>query len=227
MMTRTRNLSRKALYLAVPLCGLAFAGFANAQQATSNPTMPTPERSAASCAEVKWDRELLAQYPRMPEGCQEVVSAGGRNWARFGADLVSNNQDGSVTLNFKDRRGRSMDQVTLMPSADQRVLIDGRKLRFTDLRSGEALNVYVPEGMYAISLDPNAPVGTVAAIVKPPVAAVVAPAPEQMARAEVTPSPMARRLPDTAGPLPWLALSSFGFLLSGAGLTFRRRRPTA
>jgi hypothetical protein len=150
-----------------------------------------------------------------------VIVVEGQKWARFAADLVSTNRDGSVTLDFNDRQGRSMEELTLMPAAGQTVAIGGRNYRFSELVSGQELSLYVPEGVFAVALEPGAAPERLAQIVREPV---------QVAQAEPAPSPTVllaqaepartpARLPNTAGPLPLVALGGLVALLAGMGLT--------
>jgi hypothetical protein len=91
---------------------------------------------------------VLALYPRISEACQEIVLSDGVKWARFDADLVRQGH-GNATLNFRDRDGRSMQQVTLKPGGEQRALIEGRSYSLAELPIGQRLTVYVPERMFA------------------------------------------------------------------------------
>lgn len=62
--------------LTVALACLACAGTASAQAIETKVT-DNPKISQASCAEVVWQKELLAQHPRIAESCQEVVISAG------------------------------------------------------------------------------------------------------------------------------------------------------
>jgi len=230
METKMNGLS--GIGMAATLMGLVCAGTAGAQQASDGGSnLPQPRTQAASCAEVAWETNLLARYPRIADGCQEVVFSEGRKWARFEAELVRAYADGRVTLNFKDRRGRSIEQLTLIPARSQRVSIDGRLVELKDVQRSQELNLYVPEGMFAISTEPGAPLEELAEIELEPVAqsAQASPDPVQadaaplLAQAERTPGRTPALLPATAGPLPWFALAGFLSLLGGAGLAIRRR----
>ena len=214
--------------LGAALIGLVCAGTAGAQQQLDTSNLARSQVQAASCTEVDWAQDLLALYPRIAEGCQEVVLAEGVKWARFDADLVhSDSRNGTVTLNFKNRQGRSMGDLVMRPATEQRVLINGRRYRFSELTRGQQLNLYVPEGMFAVAVEPGAPPEQTAQIVREPVSPAQAnPAPAQLlAQADLAPAPAptAQRLPATAGPLPWLALAGLISLLSSLGLTIRRR----
>ncbi len=207
----------RGIQIAATVLGCVCAAAASAQQQQLDTRNLDPSVQAASCAAVNWNEDLLARYPRIAEGCQEVLTSEGRKWARFGADFVRSNRDGSVTLDFKNRQGRSMEQLTLMPAPEQRVSIEGRPYRFSELTRGQQLNVYVPEGMYALALEPGAPPEQLAQIVVPPAETV------QLAQADRAPAATAQRLPSTAGPLPFLALGGLVSLLGGLGLSIRRR----
>ncbi len=112
---RMKTSETPGVRIAATLIGVICATGAGAQQQLDTRNLQ-PDVQAASCAAVNWNKDLLAQYPRLAEGCQEVVTSEGRKWARFGADFVRSNRDGSVTLEFKNRQGRSMEQLTLMPA---------------------------------------------------------------------------------------------------------------
>jgi hypothetical protein len=203
--------------LAAMLIGVVCGGAAAAQPTSDGGrNLPQPRTQAASCSEVAWDEELLVRYPRVGDGCQEVVISEGRKWARFEADFVRAHGDGRVTLDFKDRRGNSIEQITLMPARDQRVSIDGRTYRFSDLQRSQKLNVYLPEGIFAVATEPGAPLEELAEIVLPATSSL-------LAQAERTPGRTPALLPSTAGPLPWFALAGVLSLLGGVGLTVKRR----
>ena len=199
------------------LLGLAWTGSSLAQQ--SAPTMPAPELDRVSCTEVDWHQNMLRDYPWVANACHEAIIVDGQKWARFEAEFQELNSDGSITSNFRNDRGRSLGSVTLKPGADQRVLLDGRSARFSDLRRGQLLNFYAPEGMYAFTTEPGVPVSEQVQIVEP---AAVQPA-RQMAQAQPTTTRRSATLPATAGPLPIIALGGLLSLLGGISLTMRRR----
>jgi hypothetical protein len=200
--------------MAATLIGLICMSAAGAQQLDTR-SLAEPSVQAASCSEVDWAQDMLTLYPRIAEGCQQVVISEGKKWARFDAEFLrSDNRAGTVTLDFKNRQGRSIGVVTLKPAAEQRVLIGGQRYEFSDLTRGQRLNLYVPERMFAVAVEPGAPVEQLAQIVSAPV---------QLAQADPAPATAAQRLPNTAGPLPLFALAGLVSLLAGLSLTIRRR----
>jgi hypothetical protein len=215
MTTKSQHTGK--LKLMVSLIGVIYAGGVAAQERLDTRDLGRPQVQTATCAEVDWDRALLESYPRIADACHEVVISEGVKWARFEAALQSSNRDGTVTLDFKDRQNRSIGDVTLLPAAAQRVSIEGREYRFSELMRGQSLNLYVPEGMFAVAVEPGAPPEQLAQIVTQPR--------QQLAQAQPAPArtTVAQRLPDTAGPLPLIGAAGFMALLAGIGLTIRRR----
>lgn len=203
----------KANIYVMLITGLAFSTAAGAQEPLDTANLDDPEVHAASCRAVNWNSQLLAEYPRVAEACHEVIVSGGERWARFETKLVQVNRDGSVKSDFQDRRGANMGAITIMPAPDQRVTIEEQEYRFAELRPGQILNVYVPEGMYSFALAPRAPVERHVRVVEIRPDPYVAPA--RMVAA--------RTMPSTAGPLPFLAIGGALALLGGLGLTIRRR----
>lgn len=211
---RTKMSELGGIAVAVTLLGTACASNAVAQE-----DFPRTRVQTASCTEVAWERDLLARYPRIAQGCQEVVIVEGTKWARFEADLVRTNRDGSVTLDFKGRNGVPAERLTLMPGLELRASIDGREYRFTELARGQTLNLYIPERMFAVAAQPGASAPQLAQIVAEPEQVAQAPtAQPQVAQASAPP----QRLPSTAGPLPWLWLGGLVSVVAGLGLAIRR-----
>jgi hypothetical protein len=202
---------------ALLFAGLVFSAAAGAGEPLDTANIDDPEVHAASCRAVDWDEELLTAYPRLSEACHEVILSGGERWARFETELVQVNRSGSVKSNFLDRQGSNMGAITIMPARGQRVTIEGREYAFSELRPGQVLNIYVPEGANSFALAPRAP------------------AEQHVEVVEIQPEPAGasnrmastRTLPKTAGPLPMLVIGGVLALLAGLGFTVRRRYLTA
>lgn len=217
---KTKHIGTRKTGTAALLIGCMFAATsAFAQEGTASGDMPKPKAQKASCDVVNWrtgwDQELLSRFPNMEQGCHEVVIVDGKKWIRFEADFVRRNSNGSVVSDFQSPRGRSIGQLTLKPAPEQRVLLDGREYRFSELSKGQSLNFYVPEGTLAFATTPDAPAERVAE--------VVVEEPVRMAEVDETRTTQRPdRLPQTAGPLPLVATGGVLFLMAGLGLGIRR-----
>lgn len=214
------HLNVVAMTSAVLLLGLAWTGNTNAQQ--SQLDMPRPGTGQESCDEVNWHRNMTRDYPWVADGCHEVVVVDGEKWARFEAEFQELNQDGTITTDFIGDNGRSMGTVNLMPGPNQRVNLDGRPTRFSELRRGQLLNFYAPEGSYAFTTEP----GSTEQVQIVQVQDQDARRTRELAQAEPARETRRNTLPATAGPLPMIALGGLLSLLGGISLTMRRRLTT-
>lgn len=219
MITRLNML---ALTSAAILLSLTWTDNAQAQQRQTE--MPDPATDRASCTDIDWHRNLVQDYPWVGDACHETVMVNGQKWARFEAEFQELTRDGTVISDFRDERGRSLGRVNLEPDSDQRVLLDGRPTRFSDLRRGQVLNFYAPEGVYALTTEPGAPADQQVQFAEPRgEPRQPSQSDRQLARAERTTGDRRERLPATAGPLPMIALAGMFSLLGGITLTTRRR----
>lgn len=195
-----------SLVAAIGLLGLVHGGIAFGQ----TQGIPNPQVSPESCSQVQWSPKLLQQYPRIADACQEVLTVNGENWARIEGRLIRENPNGSITAMVVDSKGRGMGSVTIKPAPDQKVIFEGREVRFDQLQTGAILHLYIPEHMYAVATEPGAPAEEMSQIEEEPT--------EDVAQSE-------EQLPATAGALPWVLLAGGGIALIGLGLTLRRRLP--
>jgi hypothetical protein len=203
----------------VPLLLLALACTQPAFAQSGGSTPPSPQLRLLSCGQVEigWNPALIDQYPDIPSACHEVVTSQGVKFARFEADFVRVNNDGSVTSAFVDPRGRKVGQYTLIPGPTQQVTLSGRRYPFSALRPGQRINLYVPEGAYGLASEPVASptyIGEIAAYEPVPVEQ-----PVEVARVEPAPT----RLPQTAGLTPWITTAGLLSLLFAGGLGAARR----
>ena len=213
---------------------LALASFvwANAAMAQDNKlvAIDRPADDAASCESVNWHQEFVTSYPWAAEACRAVVTVNGAKWARFEGEFKGLNDNGSFDTEFTSRSDRELGTVTLMPELGQGVRIDNENVPFADLDQGQILSFYVPEGAIGFAVEPGVPETQYVKVVELSnaekfAAADDAPveAPVVLAQADPEPAQIASDLPNTAGPLPLIALGGLLSMLGGLGLTMRRK----
>lgn len=214
-----------ATRLAATAVALACASTGSAQQADTT-ALDKPAVNAPSCAELSWQKEIVARYPNIAAACQEVVVSNGTSFARFTGELAQVNRDGSVKFDFKDRDGKSLGKaLTLQPAPTQRAVIEGRSYRLSELQPGQQLSMYIPEARLVVATEPAAPPEAVAAIVlEEPVTAEKPLEPVRLAEAtSQSATALPARLPDTAGWTPMLGLAGLIALAAGILLEMKRR----
>ena len=110
------------------------------------------EAPPLSCIkDITYSQEFLARYPKAGGACREVVIKDGKKWARFAADVIEVRGD-QVTANFVDQYKQGLATLTFTAAPQARLTIDGREAKFSELRSGDTLSVWVSEtrlGFYA------------------------------------------------------------------------------
>jgi hypothetical protein len=225
-------MNKSALRLGATAMAIACATVADAQQApdaerADAPAFAAPAVDAPSCADLSWQKQIVARYPNIAAACQEVVVSNSVRYARFTGELVRANRDGSVSFDFKDRDGRSLGKATtLQPAESQRAMIEGHAYRLSELRPGQQLSVYVPETRLAVATEPGAPPEAVAKMVLEDPAATREQPVEPVRLAQATraePVAQPARLPDTAGWAPLLVILGVVALV-GALLLMTSRR---
>jgi hypothetical protein len=218
-------MKKSRMRIAATAAAIAFATAAGGQQADT-PAFDAPAVDGPSCADLSWQKQIVARYPNIAAACQEVVVSNTVRYARFTGELVQVNRDGSVRFDFKDRDGKSLGKATtLQPADSQRAVIEGRSYRLSELTPGQKLSVYVPEARLVVATDPGAPPEAVAKMVfEEPQGTVEPLEPVQLAAAtRAAAAALPARLPDTAGSTPLLV--AFGVLaLIGGVLSMTRRR---
>jgi len=166
------------------------------------------------CEDVTWSKETLAKYPRIASACQSVTEQDGKYFVKFSGEVRNVGYRGrTLTIDFKDG-----DQVTLSPSENMTINLDGKKTPVRELRRGDVLNFYVPQDQLAAQF----PEGEAFAVAVP----IPFAKPESTRVALVpgaTMSATSPQLPKTASELPALGLCGLLLMAFGAALTTLRR----
>jgi len=214
--------------IALALASFVWAGGAVAQD-TQMANVDRPADDAASCNLMKWHEEFVTNYPWAAEACRAVILVNGQKWARFEGEFQGLNDDGSFDAEFISRSNRDLGRVTLMPEDGQSVRLSNEEVSFDELDRGQILSFYVPEGAIGFAVEPGVPSTQYVKIVDTSnqakfAAADDAPEAEPVVMAQAAdPKPIASELPNTAGPLPLIALGGLMSLLGGLGLSIRRK----
>ena len=140
-MVKYRKLIAAAVVSSATLLGLA--------------TAATPDPAVSSkCSDIKWNAELLKNYPSAPGGCQEIVVRDGKKFARFDATVVTVNPDG-ISVRFLDPYGNTGRLIKIQAGKDARVQISGEKVEYDKLKKDQKMSFYIPEATLGVISDPT------------------------------------------------------------------------
>ncbi|HEU4618943.1 MAG TPA: hypothetical protein VFV10_12955 [Gammaproteobacteria bacterium] len=162
-----------------------------------------------TCDNITFSKEISDRFPNARDACVDIVERDGRPYAHFQA-RIENVRGGRVEAQFRAPDGTYSDTIAFNPPADARVRIQGRSYRYSELSQGQELDVYLPPDRWAVAVpeDPSGDFATARKVdtvplAEPTQAADAAPPSERLAAAS---------LPETAGRLPLIAVSSWVFI---------------
>src|SRR5262245_98562 len=197
-------MSSKTLTILSAACLIACVSTAAAQSKTDRSFTAV----SSSCDSVRWSEEALATYPTIGSACQGVQERDGKRYVKFTGTVKRNENGGrKLVVNFKDG-----GDVTLTPSPDLKVTVNGKKTPIAELGRGSELSFYVAEDRFAAQIPetPEVEIQSARFVVVP----IYLHEPQEQLAA----------LPHTAGPLPLLALLGMFSLGLGGLLSLSRRR---
>ena len=109
------------------------------------------------CSAVTFHQDFLKQYPNAPAACRDVVTKNDKKLVRF-TGSVQEVKGETVTLRFlnvRDEAIASSKDLTFTPRSDLKVSVNGQKTAVKDLKKGDVLNIYIPEGTNGVVTDPE------------------------------------------------------------------------
>jgi hypothetical protein len=115
---------------------------------------PMDSDTKISCSEVKYSSEFLAKYPEAPAACVEAVEKEGKRYAKFKARVYLTSKD-RTTVELLNVRGDRLSTFSFKPAADATVDMDGKKVKFSDLKVGEKISFWVSADRLAASEQPG------------------------------------------------------------------------
>ena len=124
------------LLLALPLAGAVAAPPSVADDPESLPK--------ASCSDLHFSSAFLSKYPKAPAACLEVRILDGRKYARFDGKVFLLSPE-FVTVTFLNVAGDELTTFSFKPQESSRVLIDGKDVKYTDMKKGDKLTFWMPE----------------------------------------------------------------------------------
>lgn len=107
-----------------------------------------------ACTEVKYSSEFLERYPSAPAACLEARDHDGKRYAKFNARVFLNSAD-RTTVELLNVKGDRLSTFSFKPAPEAGVSIDGKKVKFTDLKKGETISFWVSEDRMTASEMPG------------------------------------------------------------------------
>jgi hypothetical protein len=134
--------------------------------ASAKPVDPS-KLPKVECTEVKFGEAFLARYPKAPAACIEARELEGKRYAKFEAKVYLTGPE-ITTVNLLNTKGDVVDTFSLKPGPDQKIKINGKDTKFSELRVGEKISFWVSEDRMEATELPGATENTWAVAPPPP-----------------------------------------------------------
>ena len=154
--------AKKCALLATALALPLSIGAANA----AKPVDPS-KLAKVECSELKFSAAFLERYPHAPAACLEARELDGKRYAKFNAKVYLTGPE-ITTVNLLNTKGDTVDTFSLKPGPDQKIKINGKDTKFSDLRAGEEISFWVSEDRMEAAELPGATEHTWAVAPPPP-----------------------------------------------------------
>jgi hypothetical protein len=104
------------------------------------------------CKNVNFSQEVLTAFPNATKTCRDLKVKNDTVYAHFVAEVVDANKD-EVTVDFLNSSDKGVVRVKFAPSEDATTMINDQKVKYSNLKKGTRLNLYIPQsqwGIYAV-----------------------------------------------------------------------------
>jgi hypothetical protein len=126
--------------IAITLPALAFASAASAAVETANEL----------CSNIAWNAAFLKDYPKAPAACRDVTVKDGVKYAKFNGK-VSKVSDTYVQVEISDVGNFPISTIAFQVGVGGQVTMNDKVEKVKDLKVGDQLTFWVPEGQFGIS----------------------------------------------------------------------------
>lgn len=120
--------------------------------ATAVPAAETP-----TCTTIVLAQEFLKNYPNAPAACQGVAVKDGKVKVHYQA-VVTDTSKEAVSLTFLNAYKQPLASTRTLkftPPKDLSVMVEGKKIKATQLKKGDVLDFWMPEKMVGFHADPE------------------------------------------------------------------------
>jgi len=112
------------------------------------------------CQSVNFGADVIKEFPNAVRACRGVQKKDGVVFARYVAKVVDNSK-GNVTVVFEDQAGKAVSRVVFAPMADQGLSMGGKDVKYSSLKKGDVIDMWVPHSRFGLFGTPGGPKLTV------------------------------------------------------------------
>jgi hypothetical protein len=122
--------------------------------AVSVPSIATAADDNYGCDAVNFSPEVLAKLPNAKKLCRGVTEKNGGIYVKYVGRVVASSPE-STTIEFIDKDKKAVSRATFKPAADQMADVDGKKMKYSELKKGTELRFYIENKRWGLYGAPN------------------------------------------------------------------------
>jgi hypothetical protein len=128
----------------------------NAQQVGSDVGTVIP------CSDLTFSHAFLSKYPDAPAACIEARTYHGKKYAKFNGKVYIK-EGNSLTVQVNNVAGQVLTAITMQPAMGATLLVNGQSQKFSDLKVGDPVSVWVSQDRFSFYSAPGTSAGKVVA----------------------------------------------------------------
>lgn len=122
--------------------------------AVSVPSIAAAADDNYGCDAVNFGQEVLAKLPNAKKLCRGVTEKNGGVYVKYVGRVVSSSPE-STTIEFIDKDKKAVSRATFKPAPDQMADVDGKKMKYSELKKGTELRFYIENKRWGLYGGPN------------------------------------------------------------------------
>ena len=114
------------------------------------------------CSDLTFSKDFLAKYPKAPAACIEARTYNGKKYAKFNGKVYLK-EGSAMTVQVNNVAGDALNAITVQPSQTATLLVNGKEEKFSDLKVGDPIAIWISQDRYSFYSAPGKAAGKVVA----------------------------------------------------------------
>lgn len=106
------------------------------------------------CDSVNFGQEVLSKLPNAQKLCRGVTEKNGGIYVKYVAKVVASSPE-STTVEFLDKDDKPVSRATFKPAAGQMASVDGKKMKYSEVKKGTELHFYIENKRWGLYGGPD------------------------------------------------------------------------
>jgi hypothetical protein len=112
------------------------------------------------CDSINFGKEVLEKFPNAQAACIGIKEKNGGIYVHYQAKVIAIDKD-AVTVHMINHEGKALSKVKFVPSPDQMAMVEGKDTKFSDLKKGTMLDLYIEHSKWGLYSNPDGKMMTI------------------------------------------------------------------